>query len=602
MGAVQTPQSRAALSLLAVLVAAKAMMLAGQRAPVSAWMPFAYFWQDVLVALLFGAAVRLVGRPAVTWTCYVGLSAYVAINVPVSFELSSPMSIPMLRAARAPWADSIASGLTMRKVMSVAAVLLVAAVAPWLVTRLRAHSGQRAGIAAVAWVAIGVAIMPRVDTYGLHRNAIGALLPAAVPLAASGSAPADWRASPFDAPLGLDLRHLRDAARGSNVLLVTLESTAARYLGLYGASRDPMPTLTQLAGRSMVFNRVYAAYPESIKGLFATLCSRAPVYGTSAEDYDRIPCGSIAHAFKSAGYRTSLFHSGRFDYLGMRAVIDGRGFDVLEDAGAMGAGTDSSFGVEEDAAIDRMLAWIDGLAPADRFFLTYLPVKGHHPYATVGPGPFTERSEFGQYLNALHESDVSLGRLLEGLKARRRDRDTLIVITADHGEAFGQHEGNRGHSLFIYDENVRVPFLIAMAGWGEDAASAAGQRIDRVGSLVDIGPTILDLVSLPRPALEQGVSLLEPAPRLALFFGYSLGGSASRRLLKYLFQVESRGHSTTCAPIGRGLIDSSTQIGSAYRDRLEGWTAWGGTTFGKSSQKSKSEVSKATAGNFTQWF
>ena len=450
-----------------MLVAAKAIVLAGHQVPPSAWAPFAYFWQDVLVALAFGAIARLMHRPIVTWLCYGVLAGYVAINVPIALELSSPLSAMMLRAARGPLADSVAHGVTMKNVAGLVAVLGVAAVAPWLTGRMRHIRDGRMAMAAAAWVAIGVAGMPHVDTRGLHRNAIGALVPAAVPVAASGPAPGDWRASPFAAASGVDLRYERGLAKGRNVLMISLESTAAQYLGLYGAPRDPMPNVTRLAGRAAVFERMYAAYPESIKGLFATLCSRFPAYGVATDAYADVPCASIAQTFKDDGYRTALFHSGRFEYLDMRSVIDHRGFDVLEDAGAIGGHLDSSFGIDEGTTVDRILGWLDGLAPADRFFVTYLPIEGHHPYATTAPGPFKEGTEFSQYLNALHESDASIGRLLEGLKARGRDRDTAVVIYGDHGEAFGQHEGNRGHTLFIYDENVTraVPDRHAGLGW-----------------------------------------------------------------------------------------------------------------------------------------
>jgi phosphoglycerol transferase MdoB-like AlkP superfamily enzyme len=141
----------------------------------------------------------------------------------------------------------------------------------------------------------------------------------------------EWRRSPFGSHAGEDLSRFRGIAKGRNVLLVVLESTAARYLGLYGAPRDPMPGLSALAAQSIVVDPAYAAYPESVKGLFAVLCSRFPAFDTSPEIYARVSCPSLAGRLKEAGYRTALFHSGRFAYLGMRSMIDGRGFDRSAD-------------------------------------------------------------------------------------------------------------------------------------------------------------------------------------------------------------------------------------------------------------------------------
>src|SRR4029078_8596656 len=120
-------------------------------------------------------------------------------------------------------------------------------------------------------------------------------------------------------------------------------------------------------------------------------------------------------------------------------------------AAAIGGRQRSSFGVDEPSTVARLLAWIDSVGPRQPFFAAYPPVAGHHPYAAREPGPFAGTSEGGQYLNALHEGDEAFGALLAGLKERRLDERTLFVILGDHGEAFGQHDGNVGHTQFIYD-------------------------------------------------------------------------------------------------------------------------------------------------------
>jgi arylsulfatase A-like enzyme len=108
--------------------------------------------------------------------------------------------------------------------------------------------------------------------------------------------------------------------------------------------------------------------------------------------------------------------------------------------------------------------------------------------------------------------------LRAGLRSRGLDNNTLWVIYGDHGEAFGQHEGNYAHTFFVYEENVHVPFLIAAPG-----GIASQQRVHKVVSLLDTAPTLLDLTGLSIPKLYQGRSMLNPEPRMALFFtDYSL--------------------------------------------------------------------------------
>src|SRR5207248_3189090 len=139
-------------------------------------------------------------------------------------------------------------------------------------------------------------------------------------------------------------------------------------------------------------------------------------------------------------------HSGRFMYLGMEDVIRDRGFEDLYDAGDIGGEHESSFGVEEPATVTRMLEWLAHL-PADQpFFLTYLPIAGHHPYFTPEPHAFADDTDRHRYLNALHYADQSLAHLIEGMQQLGKYENTVFVICGDHGEAFGQHPGIFGHT------------------------------------------------------------------------------------------------------------------------------------------------------------
>ena len=344
-----------------------------------------------------------------------------------------------------------------------------------------------------------------------------------MPPATANPEAADWRTSPFPSRYETaDLSRFAGAARGFNVVLVSLESTAAQYLSLYGApggKLDAMPNLSALARRSLVFENAYAVYPESIKGLFSVLCSTFPAFDSRPEAYENIGPPSLAAVLADAGYRTAMFHSGRFGYLGMESIIRNRGYQILEDAGNISGNHNSSFGVDEPATVARMLSWIDALPRGQNFFLTYLPIAGHHPYATPEPGPFAATAEVDQYRNALHYGDASLGTLVEGLRARGLEQNTIWIVYGDHGEAFGQHNGNYGHTFLLYDENVHVPFLIAAPG-----LMRGQQRVRKVVSLVDTAPTVLALLGIPPPANYQGATMLDAAPRMALFFAdYSLG-------------------------------------------------------------------------------
>lgn len=521
-------------SLLLVFVLAKAAGLFGHQLPISAWSPIAYLWQDALVVLVFAAIDAGLGRrERVAWLTYAVLAFYTAANIPVVRVLSTPLTASMWRAARGTLADSIWLYATGTNVLLIVSVSAVACLAPLYVRRV-----PRLQIVAplMACVALGPASVAHVDTLGLERNAWTALAGSMLPHVAARAADSDWRGHGFDRTRSVDLSRFRGAAAGRNVVLVSLESTAATYLGVYGTMPDVMPHLSELARTAIVFDNAYAVYPESIKGLFSVLCSAYPSLDSSAEMYAAVPCPSIAATLADAGYATALFHSGRFMYLGMEAIVHNRGYSRLEDAGDIGGNHRSSFGVDEPSTVARILAWIDGL-PADQpFFVTYLPIAGHHPYDTPEPGPFPEHDELGRYRNALHYGDAALGAFIHGLEARGRQQNTLWIVFGDHGEAFGQHEGNFGHTFQLYDENVRVPFLVAAPGLLREQV-----RSEQVASLIDTAPTTLDLIGVRPPALSHGRSMLDDEPRLALFFAdYSLGMLGLRDgPMKFIYELDS---------------------------------------------------------------
>ncbi len=570
-----------AVSLAAVLVLAKCLGLAGRDLPFSIWLPSAVVWQDAAVGLVFWIVDRVIRRPRIVWAIYWLIVAWAALNVVVMRELSSPLTVPMLRAAGGALSDSIGHYLTVANVALIVCLLVAGARFPvWFARPRVLHLTAALGIL----IALpGPFVGRTVDTRGAQRNAVTALLATSLPRlgAPEAAVRGDLRDPPFETPPADDLRALAGAATGHNIILIVLESTGAQYLRSYGAADDPMPTLTTLADRAVQFESAYAVYPESVKGLFALLCSQAPAFDVPVQAHARAPCTPLPRILSQAGYRTALFHSGRFGYLGMDALIARQGFDTMEDAGAIGGNVESSFGVDEPATVARMLAWIDGTGRERPFFLLYMPVAGHHPYATARTGPFSGAGERSAYQNALRDGDVALATFLDGLRARRLDRQTMVVAIGDHGEAFGQHDGNYGHTLFAYEENVRVPLLVAIPG-----ITSRPIRARQIASIIDIAPTILDVAGITVPAGLQGASLLDGRGRVAFFYtDYALGWAGLRDgCWKYLLEIDSdrSGLYDVCQDPGetRNLSAEMPARVQAYRDRTRAWLAANQTAIG----------------------
>lgn len=528
------------LALFVSLVAAKVALLAlraadGAELPGGPSFALAVIHEDLRLVVCFGALAAVAALAARRWPplargahaavalVYAALTFWTAFNVPVARQLSSPLTHAMLHATGGALRDSIASYATLANLGVPLALWVVALALPRLLAG-RPGWSRRAVVASAVAVAVGIGLGPRAVAHaqvsGWHRDAVLTLLQTTLqrPGARAAAAPSLTSAAcrPTDDPGAADLSPLVGAARGRNVVWVILESTGARALPAYGAPRDVMLNLSALAAEGVVFDSAYAAYPESIKGLYSMLCGRAPPLGGEASDFGagRVPCAPAATALARAGYRTGLFHSGWFAYLGMDAVVRGRGFDALVDAGSVDSPHRSSFGVDDRATARRLLSFVDEVPGDQRFFAVFMPIAGHHPYRAPGraAGPLPEADDRDAYLNDLHAADVAFGELRDGLRARGLDQQTVYVVVGDHGEAFREHPGNIAHAMYVYEENVRVPFVIHAPG-------IARQRAPQLASLIDLTPTTLAVAGLPPDPLHEGRSLLTPgAPRVARFF------------------------------------------------------------------------------------
>ncbi|HEX6465633.1 MAG TPA: sulfatase, partial [Vicinamibacterales bacterium] len=485
-------------ALFIVLIAAK---LAAMWHGLPAWSPWsavAFTWEEAVIGLGVAALEGLATHDGlarsqplmpmqmtnVVTVVYWTIAAWATINIPVGRVLGTALTLPMLQATGGALADSLRLHLTPANFLLMTGTIASAASLPRALSRLRQKPRRLIVGVVITLSALGPWSMHHAAANGIDRSGVIVFAESLRAHVTAGSDRRDWRHSPFQSVPSTaadGLAALHGAADGRNVVIVSLESTAAQYLSLYGGGDDLTPTLAALSRNGLVFEHAYAAYPESIKGLFSILCSTFPAFDVNVRVLSSTPCDAVPSVLHRQGYRTALFHSGRFDYLGMSDVIRARGFDTLEDAGDIGGHHQSSFGVDEPATVDRMLQWVDRVPRGQPFLLTYLPIAGHHPYETSSPGIFGNRDDFSRYRNAVHEGDTALKTLLDGFRERGLDNRTVWIVFGDHGEAFGQHRGNFGHTFFVYEENVHVPLMIAAPGLLD-----AQRRISHTVSLVDI--------------------------------------------------------------------------------------------------------------------
>lgn len=372
-----------------------------------------------------------------------------------------------------------------------------------------------------------------------------------------------------------------------NVLLIVMESTGAKYMSLYGSPYDTTPELLQEAQFGLVFDNFYCHMGLTANSLAAITLSIFP-YMTWREytvEYPTYPGTTLAQVVKPDGYRTAFIHTGYLQYTNQDRFLANRGFDRLLDIEDLGGEVVSSWGGDDGQLVDAVLKWIDE-DRARPFYAMAWTNESHHPYEPsphykpvgfFGEGKLPpDDYDLGRYLNTVRSVDHELGRLFDGLRDRGLDKDTLVVVTGDHGEAFGDPHATWGHGARIYEENVRVPLLL----WSP-ALFPAGRRVATIGSHVDVMPTLAHLMGRPPAASWEGRSLFDrERPPRAYFYAanddYLLGVREAN--WKYIYNV-TRGRDQLFdlakdPDEQRNVAAAEPEICQRLRRRLSAWRSY----------------------------
>ncbi len=406
----------------------------------------------------------------------------------------------------------------------------------------------------------------------------GAVKLAAGYLAAAGPAPMVERAvlhAPLDAQRpGAFTSPIAISPRPRNLVVVVLESVGAQYLGLYGSPHDTTPQLERLVAEGgLVAENCYSQAPSSPKCLVALAGSvyPRPDWKLITRDSPDFSVPLLPQVLGRQGYRSAYVHSGYWSWKNRDRFLRERGVDRLIDADSLPAAKPFSWGVADSDALDATLAWIDE-APQQPFHVLFWTIETHHPYLVTGkPRSFeVDDPELARYLNALCQADRLIGRLVDELQRRGLRDSTLIAVTGDHGEAFGQHD-QRAHSFGVYEENVRVPLV-----WLHPALKPQ-RRLEGNCQQIDLAPTSLGMLGVTPPDCWQGRDLAAegPAPR-AYFF--ALGNEVLLGLrdgrYKYQYHVGSGRESLFDLAADPGeLVDClarQPERAEAYRRRVSG--------------------------------
>jgi len=324
-----------------------------------------------------------------------------------------------------------------------------------------------------------------------------------------------------------------------NLLLVLLDTTRADHLSCYGHEVETTPTIDRLAADGVRFAGVHAQSSLTPVSSGTLLSGALPfrhgvrslyVVGRESMSPD---VASLFELLSESGRRTAGFVSAK--PMGRQYGL-ARGFDTYEDDMS---GTRERYGLSGfadapqrpgDETVDLALEWLDRHG-AEPFALLVHLFDAHDP-SFVPPREFLERRvsfplppDLGravapgglpavargrESLLELYDAEIAfmdeqVARLLAGLDRLGARERTLVVVTADHGEAFGEHDFYT-HGL-LYEEQLVVPLVMAGPGL------PSGRVVEAGGRLVDLLPTLAELLDLPAPTQELDGASLVPAIR-----------------------------------------------------------------------------------------
>ena len=328
-----------------------------------------------------------------------------------------------------------------------------------------------------------------------------------------------------------------------NLILISIDTLRSDHVGAYGYPLPTTPHIDAMAEHSLRMKSCVAHAPTTLASHASILTSLLPQHhGASIPRESRLSADAVplAEVLAAHGYRTASFNGGV--QLDAAYGLD-RGFDVYESAKSHDALAQTLTGDEDRLrhGVERGIRWLD--EAEGPFFVFLHSYEIHHPYTPdeehlrlletgyAGdlpdhisvelleginldrqPLPVEDLSHIVHAYDAeLRSADEAIGTLVAYLREQSLYDDTLIVVTSDHGEEFGEHGWVGWHAHSLYDELLLVPLIIKFPG-----SRFAGVVDESQARGIDVAPTVLAALGIEAPegyaGRDLGEALGEPSP------------------------------------------------------------------------------------------
>ena len=282
-----------------------------------------------------------------------------------------------------------------------------------------------------------------------------------------------------------------------NILLISIDTCRADHLSCYGYQRKTTPNIDAIAEQGVLFENVVTPVPITLPAHSSMLTGTIPPSHGVHGNYDyRLASTNVtlAEILREKGFATGAVVGA--------VVMDSqfgldRGFDYYDDRFEGQSDVQYINQRKADEISNVGIKWLDDHKD-EKFFLFLHYFDPHANYEP--PEPFASRFRRSLYAGEIAYTDHCIGRVIEKLKKLGLYDSTLLVITSDHGESLGEHL-ERTHAYFIYQGTVKVPLIFKIPG------GPKGKRIEKIAGLIDIVPTICEVVGVSAPSQVQGEDL-----------------------------------------------------------------------------------------------
>jgi arylsulfatase A-like enzyme len=366
----------------------------------------------------------------------------------------------------------------------------------------------------------------------------------------------------------------RERAGAPNVLILVMDTVRADRVSALGYQRPTTPNLAQLASQGVLFESAFSTSSWTLPAHASLLTGRFPFeHGAEFTEYDgRYP--TLAEAFQARGYRTAAFSANTFFFtpqvgLGrgfshfdamfcsladaLMRPLYGRSLVILYEQATYGdvPGRQNAADINEN-----FLSWL-GNGSEKPFFAVLNYFDAHAPYLPPVPfrsrfsirpdpggilnvwgdretleRPDQKRDESDAYDGAIAYEDAQIGQLLQSLRLRHLAQNTLVVVTADHGEFFGEHNLYL-HQKALYLPGIHIPLIVSWPGH-----VPSGIRVEAPVSLASVPATVTDVIPGKDSIHFPGLSLA----------GYWNGSGVQQPASLILSELVTRTHTSTAHP------------------------------------------------------